>query len=186
MLETIDINRVYSGRLFAVDAVVLRDEHGNRMQREVVRHPGAVAVVAVLREGGAERLVLIRNHRVAVGRALWEVPAGTLEAGEEPAAAAARELVEETGYRAGSVEPLGRFYTSPGFADELMHVFAADGLQWVGQRLQPEEAIEVHPVERERAIEMIAEGTIEDAKTIAAIFMWQRSRRGAVSGGRGP
>src|SRR5262245_13434730 len=94
--------------------------------KEIIEHPGAVAILPVLDDG---RVCLIRNYRVAVGRTLVEVPAGTLEAGEDPAATAARELAEETGYCAASVEKLREFTMSPGILNERMHLFLARGLQ---------------------------------------------------------
>jgi ADP-ribose pyrophosphatase len=178
MLQTLDVQRVHRGRIFSVDVVQLRDRDGQVTRRDVVRHPGAVAIVGVLAQPH-EQVVLIRNHRIAVSQALWEVPAGTLEPGEPPHEAARRELLEETGYEAAVIRPLIRFYTSPGFADELMHVFVAEGLEHRGQRLQPEESIEVHPLNPERALAMIDDGTIQDGKTIAALLAWNRARTGA-------
>ena len=106
--------------------VVTRD--GATVTKHVVVHPGAVALLPVLDDG---RVVLIRNTRFAVGRTLWEVAAGTLEIGEEPMACAARELREETGYEAATLEPLVQFYSAPGFCTELLHVFVATGLRRV-------------------------------------------------------
>ncbi len=109
---------------------------------------------------------------------LLELPAGTLERDEDPQHTAGRELEEETGYRAGRIHRLGEFYTSPGFADELMRVFVAEELAPGGQRLEPGEQIEVETVPCREALEMIDDGRIRDGKTIAALLMWQRSRRG--------
>ena len=124
---------MHRGRVFSVEVLELRDRDGRIIERDIVRHPGAVLVVPLL---PGDRLVMIRNFRVAVQKELWEFPAGKLESGEPPIQAAGRELEEETGYLATRIERLGDFYTSPGFADELMHVFLADGLKKVGQRLK--------------------------------------------------
>lgn len=159
---------VHRGRLFSVEALTWRDGAGRELERDVVRHPGAVLVVPQLDD---DRLVLIGNFRVAVNERLWELPAGTLEPPEPPLEAARRELVEETGYRAARVEPLGSFYTSPGFCDELMHVFVARGLEHVGQRLEAGEDIEVRIVRRDEALRMIREGRIRDGKTIAGLHL---------------
>ena len=106
---------------------------------------------------------------------LWELPAGTLEGDESPAHAAARELEEETGYKAGRIEPIGRFYSSPGFCDELIHVYEAQELSFIGQRLEPHEKIEAHDFGWSEALAMIDDGRIRDGKTIAGLLMfWRR------------
>lgn len=168
MPDAITVHRPYKGRLFDVEVV-----SRGAVTREVVRHPGAVLIVPRL---DGDRLVLVRNYRVAVNARLLELPAGTLEAGETPAAAAARELEEETGYRADRIEHLVDFYTSPGFCDELMRVFTADDLAFVGQRLEPHEDIEVDVVTTADALAMIDDGRIIDGKTIAALYLWARRR----------
>ena len=137
--------------------------------RDVVRHPGAVAVVAVKDDG---RLVLVRNRRVAVARWLVEFCAGKLERGEDPARAAVRELEEETGYRAGKIEKLGAFFTSPGFADEVMHVFLATCLTPVPQRLEPGEELEVVEMDAPTLAAQIACGAVTDGKTLGAYLLW--------------
>jgi len=155
--------------LFSVEVLSFTDEKGRSVRREIVRHPGAVVVVPVLEDG---RLVLIRNYRIAVDDRLWELPAGKLEENEEPQRAAARELEEETGYRAGRIRPLTAFFTSPGFADERIHAFIAEELTFVGQNLEPGEQIEAETLPRDEVLAMIADGRIRDGKTIAAVLMW--------------
>jgi ADP-ribose pyrophosphatase len=127
-------------------------------------------------DGG--RLVMVRNHRIAVDAELWELPAGTLEPPEDPEQAARRELEEETGYRPGRVRRLGEFYTSPGFCDELMRVFVAEDLQFIGQRLEGGERIEAEILAEAQALAMIDDGRIRDGKTIAGLLMWARVREG--------
>ena len=173
-----DVQTPHRGRLFTVQVLTWTDEQGRRVRREVVRHPGAVLVIPCL-EGN--RVVMVRNERIAVDRRLWELPAGKLEPGEAPRDAAGRELEEETGYRAARIRPLGEFYTSPGFCDELMHVFVADDLHLVGQRLEPGEDIFVETVPVAEALAMIDDGRIRDGKTIAALLMWVRSREREAS-----
>lgn len=165
---------VYTGRRFRVEQVPALRRDGTTAEREVVVHPGSAVILAV---DGAGQLVLLRNERVSVGRALWELPAGTLEAGEEPAHCAARELEEESGYRAQKVEPLCGFYPSPGVLDEKMHCFLATGLEFVGQRLEPGETITVELVSPERALELVRSGEVEDGKTLAALLYWWTFRR---------
>ena len=142
--------------------------------REVVVHPGAVVVLPVLDDG---RIVMIRNHRFAVGETLWELCAGTLEPDEDPAVTAARELEEETGYRAEHVRPLTTFYTSPGICDERMYAFVATDLTEVGQRLEATEQIVVERLEPARIRAMVASGEIRDGKTIATFLFHEAFAR---------
>lgn len=167
---------VHVGPVFAVERCeyAVGDAPSTTLIRDIVRHPGAVAVVPLLEDGS---IVLIRNHRVAVDQWLWELCAGKLEAGEPPADAARRELEEETGYACEGVEKLGEFYTSPGFADELMHVFEARGLRAVPRRLEAGERIEVQSRSVDEVLAMIERGEIRDGKTIAGILLWLRRRR---------
>ncbi len=164
---------LHKGRKFDFEMLTVR-QGGKETQREVVRHPGAVVVVPMTDDG---QLVLIRNHRVAIGERLWECCAGTIEPPEEPAVAAARELVEETGYTAATLAPLGWFFTTPGLTDERMHAFAATGLTLVEQDLEDDEAITVELVTPARAFAMIESGELRDAKSMVAIFMAARSGR---------
>jgi ADP-ribose pyrophosphatase len=150
------------------------------MEREIVRHPGAVVVVAVKGTGAAAEVVLIRNFRISVEQRLWECCAGTLEPGEDPAVCAGRELIEETGYRAGRIIAIGWFYTTPGLTDEKMYAFVATDLTHVGQDLEDDETIEVECVSAAEAIRMVERGDIRDGKSIAALLMAER--RGLLSG----
>lgn len=179
MSDVADVKTTHDGRLFRVEILQVTDNTGRVFEREVVRHPGAVLVVPVLDH---ERVVLICNERIAVDKPLWELPAGKLESGEAPKAAAVRELAEETGYTAEHFRPMGRFYTSPGFADEQMHVFVAEQLRPGNQQLDAGEQIQVHVVTVDEALAMIDDNRIEDGKTIAALLMWDRHRRMAGSG----
>lgn len=172
---------IHKGRRFDFEIIAVRRPGGSVIEREVVRHSGAVVVVPVTDDG---RLVLIRNHRVAVGETLWECCAGTLEAGEDPAVCAGRELAEETGYSAGRIESLGWFYTTPGLTDERMHAFLATDLRFVGQDLEDDETIDVELVSTARAMEMIDRGELRDGKSLVALLI--AARRGLLGlGGRG-
>ena len=146
---------------------------GGVAHKEIARHPGSVVLVPVTDAG---ELVLIRNERVAVGRALWELPAGTLERGEDPAACAARELEEETGYTAREIRPLRAFYPAPGTCDERMHAYVATGLRAGAQRLDVTERIEPAVLSEARVLEMLRSGEIEDGKTIACVLLWRLTR----------
>jgi len=164
---------LHKGRKFDFEILTVRQGR-TQTQREVVRHPGAVVVVPLLDDG---RIVLIRNHRVALGEGerLWECCAGTIEPPEEPILCAARELIEETGYRAATLAPLGWFYTTPGLTNERMHAFVATSLTDVGQNLEDDESIEVEPVPASRVLDMIASGELRDAKSMLAILLAQRA-----------
>jgi ADP-ribose pyrophosphatase len=178
MSRAVQRNRVYESRIFDVEECRFQTSGGETVDRSVVRHPGAVLIVPVLE---ADHLVLIRNWRVAVEEALWEFPAGTLEPGEPPLTTATRELTEETGYQAETVRSLGTFYTSPGFADERMHVFEATGLTPGSQQLEAHEEIEVQPRPVEDVMKMVEEGLLVDGKSIAALHLW-RARHAAKGG----
>lgn len=154
---------VLHGPIFDVERMMVRTRGGDAL-RHIVRHPGAVCVAGILDDG---RLVTIRNFRVAVGEWLEEFCAGKLERGEDPAHAAAREFLEETGYRAGRIERLGTFLTSPGFADEVMHAFVARDLVHVGQELQDDERIEVVLSDPADFASRIRSGAVRDGKTIS-------------------
>ena len=150
-----------------IDAVRLAD--GRETTRAVVFHPGAVAIVPLLPDG---RVVLIRQYRHATGEVLLELPAGTRDQpGEAPIDTAARELIEETGYRAGHLEQLSDFYTAPGFCNELMSLYLATGLTLGDQRLMDDEAIAVEVLPLSDALGLIADGTIRDAKTIIGLLL---------------
>jgi ADP-ribose pyrophosphatase len=159
-------------RRFRVVRHVEKDARGVHV-KETVQHPGAVAVLPLLDD---ERVCLIRNYRVAVGKTLIELPAGTLEPGEDPAVTAARELSEETGFRAATVEKLREFTMSPGILNERMHLFLARGLQSGPSALEPGEIIETLVVPWAEAMRMVFDGTIEDAKTLVGLLYYDRLR----------
>jgi len=146
---------------------------GRRHVRQVIRHPGAVVILPRLDDG---RVVLIRNYRAAVGRHLLELPAGTLELGEEPVVAAHRELAEETGYRAQSMQWLTSFFASPGILDEKMHLFLATGLESGPRDLQPDEQIESVVLPWNEALALARDRQIEDAKTLIGLFFVEMFR----------
>jgi ADP-ribose pyrophosphatase len=163
---------LHTGRKFDyVELSVRNPSSGLTHSRQMVRHPGAVVILPMLPDG---RVVLIRNYRVTARQWLIELPAGTLDAGEAPEACARRELLEETGYRAGSVRTLGAFRTSPGMSDELMHAVCATGLVHEQQHLEEDEHIEVMPVTPAQAMAMVDQGHIADGKTLATLLLGVR------------
>ena len=140
---------------------------GRRIRLDVVRHPGAAAVVPFLNE---DEVLLIRQYRHAAGGTILEVPAGKLDGGEAPEACAARELEEEAGRRAGRLVKLGWIFTTPGFTDEVIHLFAAYELESVPTRHEDDELIELVPMPLARALELVWAGEIPDAKSALALL----------------
>ena len=157
------------------ETAVLPD--GRRVELDIVRHPGASAVVPFASD---DEVVLIRQHRHAAGGLILEVPAGKLDPGEAPEACAVRELEEETGLRAATLEPLGWIFTTPGFTDEKIHLFAASQLEEVEARPQADEHIECVRMPLARALEHVWRGEIPDAKSALALIHAAR-RRGRLA-----
>jgi ADP-ribose pyrophosphatase len=182
--RVVDSTIVHRGHYLEVRVETTERADGSRHRRDVVRHPGAVAVVAL---DDADRLLLVRQWRQPVGRSLLEIPAGTLDrdpatgAVEDPELASRRELEEETGYRAASWEKLGTFWTAPGFASEVMHLYLATDLVAAGQdRLTPDadEALELARLPLADALGAAERGDIQDAKTLIGILLLGRRQRG--------
>jgi ADP-ribose pyrophosphatase len=158
--------RLLTTPLFSVEHKVFTLPGGERVERDVVVHPGAVVILPILDQ---DHIIMIRNYRYTVERELWELPAGMLEAGERPVETARRELVEETGYEAARVAPLLTFFTSPGILTEWMHAFVATGLTLVGQRLQGSERIVAEKMRVCEARRRLIDGEFCDGKTIAVL-----------------
>jgi len=154
---------------FDVERREYDSDDGKPIVRDVVVHPGAVVILPIL---DGDRVVMIRNERQAVEETLWELPAGTREPGEPEIETARRELIEETGYRAGTVEPMAQFFTSPGVMSERMYVFVAKELTHVGQQLEHGERIDVEILEIEQVRRMMLDGTIRDGKTLATLGLY--------------
>jgi ADP-ribose pyrophosphatase len=163
---------IFDGKKLRLELHHLEDtESGRRYKREVVIHPGAVVILGLLTN---RQVLLIRNRRYAVGETLLELPAGTLEKNEDPMNCAGRELLEETGYLAGRLKPIGTYFTSPGILSEKMYAYAAYDLQERKTALEEGEEIEVEPTAFGEALRMIGDGRIQDAKTIATLLMYDR------------
>jgi len=147
--------------------------NGRRTTLDVIRHPGASAVVPWLSN---DEVLLIQQYRFAAGGTIWEVPAGKLDPGESPDVCAARELEEETGYRAGELVSLGSILTTPGFTDERIHLFEANALEPATQHLDHDEVIELVPMPISAALELVFTGQLVDGKSIAALLKsaWRR------------
>jgi ADP-ribose pyrophosphatase len=166
--KTISTEKIYKGKIIdlQVDEVTL--PNGKTSKRELIKHPGAVAVIALTPEG---KLVLVEQYRKALEKSIVEIPAGKLEPGEEPIVTAARELEEETGYGCEKLEHLISFYTSPGFADELVHLYVAKNIKRIeeARELDEDEFVELIEVTVEEASMLIEEKRIHDAKTAYAV-----------------
>lgn len=177
-----DSTLVHQGTYLQLRVDTIERQDGSRGTRDIVGHPGAVAVLAIDPE---DRLLFVRQWRLAAGRALLEVPAGTLDIHdgviEDPDLASRRELEEETGYRAARWRKLAEFWTAPGFATELMHLYLAEELTpATSDRLAPDadEHVELDRLRLDEALDRIADGTIADAKSIVAV-LWLDRLRGA-------
>jgi ADP-ribose pyrophosphatase len=170
--ELLGTRRVYQGRLLNVDLDRVRTPNGTELELEMIRHPGAAAVVPLLSEPDSDDpvILLIHQYRYAARGLVWEIPAGVLEPGEEPAECARRELLEETGAVAQRIEPLTTVYTTPGFTDERIHLFMATGIRTGAAAPRPDELIEVQPHPMSRVLEMIRDGQMVDAKSITALL----------------
>ncbi len=188
---------LHRGKKFDFELLTVERPGGRTLQRENVRHPGAIVIVPILHSPLPTAhsqlppsLVLIRNFRISLAQPLLECCAGTIERsrlpdqdgqslgfgpGEAPERCAARELIEETGYQAATLIPLGWFYTTPGLTDEQMFAFAATGLTHVGQKLEEDETIDVELVPVPRVLEMIHTGELRDAKSMLAILLAERA-----------
>jgi ADP-ribose pyrophosphatase len=169
--------RVYEGRVLSLDVDEVSEPGDVRGTREVVRQPGSVAALPVLADG---RIVLVRQYRYAVSDFVWELPAGRRDPGESPQAGARRELEEEVGLRAGALEPLLTFWTTPGFCDEVMHLFRATSLESIPPRPEADERIEPGIYTLDEAMEMVRRGEIREGKTLVALLLEsERHSRGA-------
>jgi ADP-ribose pyrophosphatase len=161
---------VFKGPAFSVNSDRVREPSGIVARRDVVRHSGSAVILAVDDSGPEPRVLLERQYRYAADDYLWELPAGRVDPGEKPLAGAKRELLEETGYRAGEWTQALFFYPSPGFLDETMTIYLAQGLTAGDAKPEEDESIECHLTPVSQALAMIQSGEIRDGKTIAAVL----------------
>jgi len=172
--------RIFTGRVVSLDIDTVQFPNGNTGEIEMLRHPGASAVLPFLDDPSSAdpRILLIRQFRHATGGYLWEIPAGLRNHAETPAEAARRELREETGYTGTHLEPLTTFWTTPGFTDERIDLFLATGLVPGDAAREDDEVIELHEVRWSEVLRMVRAGEIDDAKSVIAILhaeTWKRS-----------
>jgi ADP-ribose pyrophosphatase len=159
---------VFKGNLLNVFSDQVELPNGKKASREYIKHPGAVAVVPITQEGN---IVLVRQYRYPIGKLLLEVPAGKLDKGEQPDECALRELEEETGYVAKNIKKIASIYTTPGFTDEIIHLYRAEDLTLSKPSPDEDEFLDVEIYTKEEIKEMIADGRINDAKSMLALLL---------------
>ena len=159
---------VHRGRVFSLIKENVTLPNGATTDLEFVAHPGATAIIPLL---NASKVLLLKQYRHALKKYIWEIPAGTLDPNEEVMHCAKRELIEETGYSADQWQKLAEITPVPGYSDERIHIFLACELQPARQHLDKDEIINVHEIEFSETIEMIKRGEIQDAKSIAGLFL---------------
>lgn len=166
--KTLHSEEIFSGKIISLHLQDVELPNGKQSKREIIKHPGAVAILAVTNEN---KIIMVEQYRKALERTIVEIPAGKLEKGEEPANCARRELEEETGYDCETLELLTSFYTSPGFADEIVHVFLAKGLtkKENSAAMDEDEFVNLEELTLEQALRYVKEQKIYDAKTIYAV-----------------
>lgn len=166
--KTLSTENIFNGKIISLQVDEVELPNGKKAKRELIKHPGAVAIIALTDEN---KLVLVEQFRKPLEQTIVEIPAGKLEKGEEPAICAKRELEEETGYDCQSLELLNSFYTSPGFADEIVHVYIAKGLtkKENAAGLDEDEFVNLLEYTLEEAVQAIKEKRIYDAKTVFAV-----------------
>ncbi len=160
---------IFEGKMISLRLDRVRLQNGQETTREIVQHPGAVAILATTDQ---DKVVLVRQYRYAIGQFTLELPAGKLEAGEDPQQAALRELAEETGYNAREVHHALTFYSTPGFSDEMMHLYEAHHLVDGAQHTDDDEFVDCLVASRAEVSSWITQGKIVDAKTLVGLYRW--------------
>lgn len=178
--KTVKRDVIFEGKIISLYVDEVRLPNGKTSTREIIKHPGAVAVIAITDE---DKMLMVEQYRKPLERTLTEIPAGKMEKGESPEVTAKRELEEETGYRCTSLSHLASFYTAPGFSDELIHIFRAEGLEKGTQLTTDEdEFLRLHEVTFDEALTLVEKGRIFDAKTIYAIQYWKLMKTLEIEG----
>lgn len=170
--KQLSATRIYDGKVVNLELSDVMLPNGRTAKREVVRHPGGAAVLLV-RDG---KVLMERQFRFPYNKVIWEIPAGKLNRGEDPRTAAARELEEETGWRAENLERLAEVYPSPGYTDEIIYVFAAKDAVYARQHLDDDEFVHCTFIELDKCLKMCESGEISDAKTLVALYKYAYDR----------
>ncbi len=169
--ETISTETIYQGKILNLRRDKIKLPDSRESVREIIEHSGGVTIIPVTDSG---KILLVKQYRKAVEDVLYEIPAGKLESGEEPIKCAERELEEETGYRTGKIKKLYSFYTSPGYSDEIIHLYIARELNFIAQNPDKDEFIVVEEINKEEIMELINNGKIKDSKTIIGLLQFLR------------
>lgn len=166
--NTIKSEKVYEGKVINLRVDTVELPNGNTSTREIVEHPGGVGVIPI---NDANEVLMVRQFRKPIDNMCLEIPAGKLNKGEDPYACGVRELEEETGFKARKIVPLGKFYSTPGFTDELLHIYMATGLYQGTLNPDEDEFVEVEAIPLEKLYQMVLQGEVRDAKSIIAILI---------------
>ncbi|MDP5273639.1 NUDIX hydrolase [Chengkuizengella axinellae] len=166
---TVKTDHIFQGKIISLQVDEVKLPNGKMSTREIVKHPGAVAVLAI----HEDKMIVVEQYRKPLEKNQIEIPAGKLDPGEDPQTAALRELKEETGFDCGSIKLINSFYTSPGFADEKIVLFLAEDLTQGEMQLDEDEFLSCESITLEQALQYIKEEKISDAKTITAVYAWQ-------------
>lgn len=177
-VRVVSSKTVFKGPVFSVVSDQVEEPDNVHARRDIIRHPGSIVVLAVDDSGKGPRVLLERQYRYAADERLWELPAGRIDEGESELAAAKRELIEETGFTASRWQRALHFYVSPGFLDETMSVYLAQGLKRGEAQPEEDERIAVRFFPLSQAVQMAVSGKIRDAKTIASVLWFERRQRG--------
>lgn len=174
--ETITTTKIYDGKIISLQKDVVRLPNGKTSERELIKHPGAVAIIPITED---KKILFVEQYRKPLERSLIEIPAGKMEPNEKPEVTAIRELEEETGYTTNELIYVTSFYTSPGFADELIHIYMADKLEQLDEAIpgDEDEFVEVIELTLDQAQDAIMNQRIRDAKTNYAILYLQKMER---------
>ena len=165
--ELFESNQIFLGKVIQVHVDKVLLPNGNQAVMEVIRHPGAAAVLPITADN---EVILLKQFRYATGDSIYEIPAGKIEPNEAPAQCAHRELMEEAGVKANQLTPMGWIWTTPGFTDEKIHLFAAQDLEPVPQKLEEDEIVSVHKLALRDALRKAQRGEINDAKSVCALL----------------
>jgi ADP-ribose pyrophosphatase len=178
-MALVSSRRIYTGRILNLDVDTVRFPDGSVGDLEMIRHPGAAAVVPFVDDPRMDdpEVLMIHQFRHAADRFVWEVPAGRLDPGEEPEACARRELEEEAGVVAGALERLTTIFTTPGFTDERIHLFLATGLRPGATRREADEFVEVRQIRWSNVMQLAERGEIADGKTLVSLLFIEAFRR---------
>lgn len=168
--KTLTANTVFDGKVIKVEVVNVELPNGKEATREIVHHQGAVGILAISKEN---KIILVRQYRKALDKTILEIPAGKLEPNEEPMECAYRELKEETGYLATNMRQITKFYTSPGFADEIIYLYEASRLELGEVDLDDDEFVDIEEYSYQETLDLIDKDQIIDAKTLVALYYWQ-------------